>query len=121
MSESSSKPIHRHHYHSWRNRAIYCLAIAGLMLILGTLGFHAIEGFSYIDAFYFSSLIATGQGPAPEIHPSTSFGKLFTCVFAFFSVGSMVASLGFLFGPFLGQLFHIGILKLEKEFKGRDR
>ncbi len=91
------------------------------MLLVGTFGFHRIEHFSYMDAFYFSSLIATGQGPAPEIRPVTTSGKLFTCIFAFFSVGSMVASLGFLFGPFLGQLFHIGILKLEKEFKGRDQ
>ena len=105
----------KHHYHSFRNRGLYFLAIAALMLAGGTLGFHFIEGFSFVDAFYFASMIATGQGPAPSIFPVTSGGKLFTCLFAFISAGSMVAALGFLFGPFLGKLFRIGVLKLEEE------
>ena len=110
------KSLKKHHYHSFRNRGLYCLAIATFVLAVGTLGFHVIEGFSYIDSFYFASMIATGQGPAPSIFPVTSGGKLFTCFFAFVSIGSMVASLGFLFGPFLGQLFRIGVMKLEEEF-----
>lgn len=110
------KSLKKHHLHSFRNRGIYCLVIASFVLGIGTLGFHGIEGFSYIDSFYFASLIATGQGPAPSIFPLTLLGKLFTCFFAFVSVGSMVASLGFLFGPFLGQLFRIGVIKLEEEF-----
>lgn len=105
----------KHHYHSFRNRGLYCCAIAAFVLGFGTFGFHLIEGFPYIDSFYFSSMIATGQGPAPSIFPVTPWGKLFTCLFAFVSVGSMVASLGFLFGPFLGQLFRIGVMKLEEE------
>ena len=105
----------KHHYHSFRNRGLYCLAIAGFVLLLGTIAFHLIEGLSYIDSFYLASMIATGQGPVPSIFPVTPLGKLFTCFFAFVSVGSMVASLGFLFGPFLGQLFRIGVMKLEEE------
>ena len=107
----------KHHYHSFRNRGIYCLAIAASVLGLGTVGFHLIEGFPLIDAFYFASMIATGQGPAPSIFPVTASGKLFTCFFAFISVGSMVASLGFLLGPFLGKLFRIGVMKLEEELR----
>lgn len=110
------KSLKEHHYHLFRNRGLYCLAIATFVLGFGTLGFHLIEGFSYIDSFYFTSMIATGQGPAPSIFPLTLGGKLFTCFFAFISIGSMVASLGFLFGPFLGQLFRIGVMKLEEEF-----
>ena len=78
---------------------------------------HFIEGFSLIDAFYFTSMIATGQGPAPSIFPVTLAGKLFTCFMAFISVGSMVASLGFLFGPFFGKLWRIGVVKFEEELE----
>jgi hypothetical protein len=60
-------------------------------------------------------MIATGQGPAPTVCPVTVFGKLFTCFIAFMSMGVMVASLGFLFGPFLGKLWKIGINKFEEE------
>ena len=121
MTVSGVNPIRKHHYHSFRNRGLYFLAIASLTLGLGTFGFHRLEGFSYIDSFYFASMIATGQGPAPSIFPATAPGKLFTCLFAFFSVGSMIAALGFLFGPFLGRLFHIGTVKLEEELRWKKR
>ncbi len=114
-------PVRRHHYHSFRNRGLYFLAIASFMLLLGTMGFHRLEGFSYVDSFYFASMIATGQGPAPSIFPVTTSGKLFTCLYAFLSVGSLVAALGFLFGPFLGQLFRIGVVKLEEELHLKKR
>ena len=119
MSENTEP--RRHHYHSFRNRALYSLAIAASVLVIGTLGYRRLEGFSYIDAFYFASMIATGQGPAPSLPLATDSGKLFTCIFSFFSVGSMIASLGFLFGPLLGQLFRIGVIKLEEELHLRRR
>ena len=78
---------------------------------------HLIEGFSYVDAFYFTSMIATGQGPAPAMSPETIPGKLFTCFLAFVSAGAMAASLGFLFGPFFGKLWKVGVMKFEEEIK----
>ncbi len=113
----NENPIRRHHYHSVLNRGIYCLSLAASVLLLGTLGMHHIEGFNYLDAFYFTSMIATGQGPPPSIWPKTESGKLFTSFLAFVSVGAMVASLGFLFGPFLGKLWKIGIVKVEEELE----
>ena len=113
--EPGAHPLHRHHYHSLRNRGIYCLVLATAILSIGTFGIHFIERFSYIDSFYFTSMIATGQGPAPSTSPVTPLGKLFTCLLAFISVGSMLAAFGFLFGPFLGKLWRIGVLKLEEE------
>ncbi len=110
-------PIRRHHYHSMVRRGIYCLGLAGSVLCLGTFGMHFIEGFHYIDAFYFTSMIATSQGPPPLIAPSTQLGKLFACFLAFISMGAMVASLGFLFGPFLGKLWKIGVVKFEEELE----
>ena len=74
-----------------------------------------IEGFSLIDSFYFTSMIATGQGPAPSVSPVTSLGKIFTSALAFVSTGVMIASLGFLLGPFLGRLWKIGVIKMEEE------
>ena len=114
-TNEATKTNRKHHYHSFRNRGLYCLALVAFISLLGTAGIHFIEGFSFIDSFYFTSMIATGQGPAPSISPVTPLGKLFTCFMAFISVGSMVASLGFLFGPFFGKLWRIGVLKLEEE------
>ncbi len=110
------KSIRKHHYHSFWKRGLYFLGITILIMGGGTAGFHLIERFGWMDSFYFASLIATGQGVPPSITTVTSLGKFFTCGFAFISAGSMVASLGFLFGPFLGSLFRIGVIKLEEEF-----
>ena len=79
----------------------------------GTLGMHYLEKLSYLDAFYFMAMIATSQGPM--ITPVTVTGKLFAAFMAFVSVGTVVASIGFLFGPFLGKLWRIGVMKLEEE------
>ena len=119
--ENGSDAIRKHHYHSALNRAVYCFLLAAFVLLFGTLGMHWIEGFSYVDAFYFTSMIATGQGPAPSIFPATTSGKIFTCILAFVSIGSMAVSLGFLFGPFLGKLLKIGAHKLEEELKHHSR
>ena len=91
--------------------------LVGSVLLFGTLGIHFVEGFNYVDSFYFTSLVATGQGPAPSLSPATNLGKIFTAFLAFVSAGVMVASFGFLFGPFLGKLWSIGVLKLEEEFQ----
>ena len=113
--------IPKHHLHSFFHRGLYCLGLVSFILFLGTISLHLIEGFSYVDAFYFTSMIATGQGPVSTISPVTVSGKLFTCFLAFISIGAMVASLGFLFGPFLGKLWKIGITKFEEELQHLHR
>ncbi len=105
----------RHHYHSpWRRGLTSALLVSVIMLI-GTIGMHHIERMSYLDAFYFMSMIATAQGPV--VVPATIAGKLFAAVMAFVSVGTVVAALGFLFGPFFGQMWRIGVDKLEEEVR----
>lgn len=73
------------------------------------------EKMPYLDAFYFMSMIATAQGP--NFTPVTVNGKLFASFMAFLSVGTVVAALGFLFGPFIGKLGKIGVEKIEEDIK----
>ena len=71
---------------------------------------------TYLDAFYFMSMIATAQGS--DFTPATVAGKLFAALMAFLSVGTVVAALGFLFGPFMGKLWKIGaerIIEVEEK------
>ena len=105
----------KHRLHSPYRRGFYSLSLVALVLAFGTAGIHWIEKFSWVDSFYFTSMIATGQGPAPNASPATALGKIFTSLLAFVSVGSMVAAFGFLFGPFLGKLWRIGVFKIEEE------
>ena len=103
------------HYHSPYKRAGISFLIIFTVMVVGTIGIHAIENAPWVDSFYLMSMIATAQGPAST--PHTVAGKLFLSFISFVSVGSVVASLGFLFGPFLGVLFKIGINKFEDEIR----
>jgi hypothetical protein len=105
--------IHKHHFHSVYRRAFYAFIVLSTIMSIGTLGLHSLEKISYLDAFYFMSMIATAQGPAFPLLTDT--GKFFVSVMSFISVGAGVAALGFLFGPFLGQIWHIGVLRLEEK------
>lgn len=104
---------HRHHYHSPWRRAAYSVGLVVAVMVIGTLGMHYLDGMSYLDAFYFMSMVATAQGPSRP--PETPAGKIFAAVMAFISIGAMVTALGFLFGPFFGKLWHVGVEKFEEE------
>lgn len=107
-----SRPAY-YSYHSLSRRAAYSFLLVLSVLFAGTVGFHYIENYSYIDAFYFTSMLATAQGPA--ITPTTVLGKLFASLMAFVSVGSVIFALGFLFGPFFGRLLKMEEVKLKTE------
>ena len=101
----------RHHFHSPWKRALYSFVLVSAVLVVGMIGMHRLEGMDWLDAFYFMSMLATAQGPAST--PLTSAGKIFASIMAYLSVGTAVTGLGFLFGPFLGQLWRIGHDKFE--------
>src|SRR5918999_6293385 len=55
-------------------------------LLSGPLFYRAVEGWSTVDAFYFSVTTLTTVGVG-DLAPSTTFGKLFTSVYIFAGVG----------------------------------
>lgn len=92
---------------------MYSFIITASVLAIGTFGLHVIEDMSYIDSFYFMSMLATTEGP--PIAPHTFAGKIFASIMAFISIGAVVASLAFIFGPLFGTLLRIGVHEIEKE------
>ena len=97
----------------WR-RAVYSFILVAAVVVFGTLAMHFIEGWSYLDSIYFTSFIATGQGPPPNLAPNDEAGKLFASLLAFVSVGTVITALLFIFGPFLGRVIREGGEKLEE-------
>ena len=55
-------------------------------LLSGTLFYRAVEGWSTVDAFYFSVTTLTTVGLG-DVAPTTTFGKLFTVVYIFAGLG----------------------------------
>jgi voltage-gated potassium channel Kch len=74
------------------NRHIYriLLAAAAFMIGLGTIVYHIVEKFPWVDAYYFSvvTLATVGYG---DLSPHTTFGKVFTTFYILTGVGIITA------------------------------
>ena len=86
--------------------------VAFSLLVSGTVFYMVAEGWSFVDAFYFSTIILTtiGLGETPD----SDLAKLFTSVYALVGIGVLVA-----FGTaFAQRLVHLSQIEEERE---RDR
>jgi len=62
------------------------LYTTSLILLIGTVAYHFIEGWSYIDSLYFSVVTLTTIGFG-DFSPQTDLGKLFTIVYIIMGIG----------------------------------
>lgn len=78
---------------AWRDPSFRLLAgLTVSLLLVGTWVFHRVEGWSYLDSFYFSaiSLATVGYG---DFTPVTAAGKLLTVFYIYAGFGLLVALL----------------------------
>lgn len=88
---------------SWQHptfRAGLLLAVA--LLLSGTLFYRSVEGWSRVDALYFSATTISTVGLS-DLSPKTDLGKIFTVLYIFVGVGVFVA----LFAQFARALVRI--------------
>jgi hypothetical protein len=100
-------------------RALLALSAIAAAEVIGSVGFHVIEGASWINAFYFESMLATGQGPPFPLN--TDAGKIFASVMAFVSVGSTLSAVLFILGPMLARLWRGLVEGVETEARRIER
>ncbi len=64
----------------------YLLSLAVLTLTVGTIVYHYVEHFSWLNSYYFSviTLATVGYG---DFTPHTNFGKIFTTFYVFIGIG----------------------------------
>ena len=77
------------------------------ILLLGTIAYHHLEGWGYIDSLYFSIITLTTIGYG-DFSPQTVEGKLFTIFYIFLGIGIILA--------FINTLYH-HFQKEQKEEK----
>ncbi|CAA9393912.1 MAG: hypothetical protein AVDCRST_MAG22-794 [uncultured Rubrobacteraceae bacterium] len=80
----------RRSLHDPEFRGLFVLVL--VTLAAGTLFYWRIEGWSLLDAFYFSSITLTTVGYG-DLAPETAAGKLFTVFYIFTGIGLIVAFL----------------------------
>ena len=70
----------------WERYAYRILAVAAVgILALGTVVFHYLEGWSWVDAFYFSAVAGSTVGFG-DLSPTTDASKLISVAYIFSSV-----------------------------------
>jgi hypothetical protein len=96
-------------------RVIYGVIAILLVLIVGTLGLASIERVSYVDAFYFESMLAAGQGPPFPLNTDT--GKIFVSVMGFVSVGAVLTTITVTLVPIAAQIWREALNHVEAEVR----
>jgi len=80
-----------------------------VLLIIGTFFYHFVEGWSYVDSFYFSAISLSTRGYG-ELHPSYAISKIFTVFYLFVGVALILYALSTFIGYYV-QYHEQGIHK----------
>ena len=78
----------------WR-RVLFLLLLTGMLLILGMLGFHLVEGWSLFDGFYMTLMTLTTVGYG-EVHPLSPAGRILASALMLGGVAMVFISFGVL-------------------------
>jgi hypothetical protein len=97
----------------------YSVSAITLVMVIGIVGFHQIEGMDWVNAIYFESMLATGQGPPLALN--TDAGKLFASAMGFVSFGTVLTGLLVTLVPILSQLWREGLERAERDVKTLER
>ena len=79
-------------------------AILIFSLGIGILGYHFLEGLTWIDSLLNASMILGGMGPVSPLQ--TAAGKIFASFYALYSGVVLLASVGVLAAPIFHRFLH---------------
>jgi hypothetical protein len=87
--------------------AKYLLISLGLVfasLIIGMVGYHMLEGFSWVDSFLNASMLMGGMGPIGTLHKDA--GKVFAGVYALYCGLIELVAIGISAAPIVHRFLH---------------
>lgn len=83
---------------------IIALALIAVSLFIGMVGYHQLEGLSWIDAFLNASMLMGGMGPIYA--PVTPAGKLFAGLYALYCGLAVILVAGVILAPVAHRILH---------------
>ena len=106
--------MYEHHRQPLAKRSVFAKRLAlngilGLILLafslgMGMIGYHFLEGLSWIDALLNASMILGGMGPVAPLQ--TVEGQLFASFYALYSGVVLLAAVGILVAPIFHRFLH---------------
>lgn len=82
----------------------FASVLVGPSLLIGVLGFHFIEGWSWLDSLLESSMLLGGMGPTQV--PQTAAGKVFGSIYALFCGLVLLTATAVVLTPFVHRVLH---------------
>ena len=71
------------------------LTLSVTIIGIGTVFYRLVEGFSWVDSFYFTIMTLTTVGYG-DLYPVTKIGKLFTAFYVIVGLGVLLAFVSFI-------------------------
>jgi hypothetical protein len=103
-------PPRRHFVRNMARNFAIALVVIGSGLFIGMLGYHFFGGVSWQEAFYYASMILSGEGPPPDPQSLSALAvshlHLFAGFYALFSGVTFITMVGVLFAPVLHRFLH---------------
>lgn len=78
--------------------------LIGLSLLAGMVGYHALVGLDWVDAFENAAMILAGMGPIAA--PASAAGKIFAGCYALYSGIAVLAFAGVIAAPLVHRFLH---------------
>jgi len=106
MYERRNQPLLSHREFLLRLLRHFWLSL-GLVLVslaIGMLGYHGLEGLSWLDAFLNAAMILGGMGPVSPLQ--TNGGKFFAGLYALYSGMVLLVAVSIIMLPVLHRLLH---------------
>ena len=106
MYEPRHKPLLGRRDFAHRLLANFAIAMCfvAFSLALGTVGYHAVAGLEWIDAFHNAAMILTGMGPVAPM--TTSGAKLWAASYAIYSGIAFLGTVTVLLAPVAHRFLH---------------
>lgn len=79
-------------------------SVIAISLLIGVLGYHFLEGLSWIDSLLNASMILSGMGPVNDLR--TDPGKVFASFYALFSGIVFLVTVAIIFTPMIHRFLH---------------
>jgi hypothetical protein len=103
-------PPRSHFVRGMVHNAAIATGLIAAGLAIGMAGYHWLGGMSWLEAFYYASMILAGEGPPADPPNLTGEGlahlHLFAGFYALFSGVTFITLMGVLFAPALHRFLH---------------